>query len=328
MRKLNKYKTLRIFPRGVCLKKIPSRILNFRRPKWNFLQKKFPKKFKFSKKSSRYFGFHPKRKTITFFSKKSMILLWKRLIGSITLNDSLGLFLYSKSEFCSLLFKTINNKSNVIGKKNNFILCLSTYNKKNTKWKQKFDEKKSKYKKKIFILNPFLVIKSFKILERKKKYYKNSFETKTALLNTYENSISFNKLKKNVYNLKRYNILNYLIKPHFQLNILLSNLHFFSTPFQASQEIYNKKVLVNDKTINYNLCLKKGDIITFKRNSPFRYLKCFLQRYSFDNRLFSFIEVDYETETIIVIKNFFELGLEDFQLLIKDSIQLKNLTYL
>ena len=122
--------------------------------------------------------------------------------------------------------------------------------------------------------------------------------------------------------------MNYLIKPHFQLNILLSNLHFFSTPFQASQEIYNKKVLVNDKTINYNLCLKKGDIITFKRNSPFRYLKCFLQRYSFDNRLFSFIEVDYETETIIVIKNFFELGLEDFQLLIKDSIQLKNLTYL
>jgi hypothetical protein len=49
MRKLNKYKTLKIFPRGTNLTKVPSRILNFRRPKWNFLQKKFPKKFKFIK---------------------------------------------------------------------------------------------------------------------------------------------------------------------------------------------------------------------------------------------------------------------------------------
>jgi hypothetical protein len=329
MRKLNKYKTLRIFPRGVSLKKISSRILNFRRPKWNFLQKKFPKKFKFSKKFGRYFGFYSKRKTISFSSKKSMIFLWKRLIGSINLNDSISLFLYSKSEFCSSLFKTIKNKSNLIGnKKKNFILSLSTYNKKDTKLKQKVDEKKSKYNKKNFIINPFLVIKSFKILERKKRYYKNSFETKTALLNIYENSISFNKLNKNVCSLKRYNILNYLIKPHYQLNILLSNLHFFSTPFQANQEIYNKRVLVNDKIIKFNICLKKGDIITFIRKSPFRYFKCFLQRYSFDNRLFSFIEVDYETETIIVIKDFFELSVEDFHLLIKDSIQLKNLTYL
>lgn len=149
MRKLNKYKTLRIFPRGVSLKKISSRILNFRRPKWNFLQKKFPKKFKFSKKFGRYFGFYSKRKTISFSSKKSMIFLWKRLIGSINLNDSISLFLYSKSEFCSSLFKTIKNKSNLIGnKKKNFILSLSTYNKKDTKWKQKVDEKKSKYNKK------------------------------------------------------------------------------------------------------------------------------------------------------------------------------------
>ena len=137
---------------------------------------------------------------------------------------------------------------------------------------------------------------------------------KEFLLLTVFYGLELFKAHNNIASLKRYNILNYLIKPHYQLNILLSNLHFFSTPFQASQEIYNKRVLVNDKIIKFNICLKKGDIITFTRKSPFRYFKCFLQRYSFDNRLFSFIEVDYETETIIVIKDFFELSVEDFHL--------------
>jgi hypothetical protein len=354
MRKLNKYKTLRIFPRGVSLKKISSRVLNFRRPKWNFLQKKFPRRFKFSKKFSRYFGFSSKRKTVNFFNKKSILFLWKRLVGSVNLNDSISLFFYNKSDFCSLFFQkktkdtfkmvryayfmesiqfrkslpsfsTFNRsvvrlKSKVTRKKRKF-------NKSGVKLKSKFNRKKGQFKKKI-IINPFLVIKPFKFFERRKRYYKNSFETKTILLNIYENFISFNKLKRNVCSLKRHNILNYLIKPYYQINILLANLYFFSTPFQASQEVYNKKIFVNGKNIKFNISLKKGDVITFVRKSSFRYFKCFLQKYSFNNRLFSFVEVDYETETVIVIKDFFELSLGDFHLLIKDFIQLKNLTYL
>mgnify|MGYP006925707654 CR=1 FL=1 len=37
MRKINKYKIYKVS--GICLKKFPLRILKFRRPKWNNLQK-------------------------------------------------------------------------------------------------------------------------------------------------------------------------------------------------------------------------------------------------------------------------------------------------
>jgi hypothetical protein len=342
MRKLNKYKkTLRIFPRGVSLKKISSRILNFRRPKWNFLQEKFSKH---TQKLVRSRAYSPKPETIRFSSKKPIVFLWKRLVGSITFNDPISLFLYS-TPIRRIKNSDIQLKSceeiQIPNDDLNYCRPNRRFENYDVEWlwgeirisgkgdlKIKRPLRPGIKKDKKVIINPLLVIKSFALFERKIRYYKNIFETKTALSNIYGNSISFNKLEKNVRSLKKYNILNYLIKPHYQINILLSNLQFFSTPFQASQEISNKKVLVNDKIINFNINLKKGDVITFTRKSPFRYFKCFLQSYSFDSRLFSFIEADYETETIIVIKDFFDLSLEDFRLLIKDSIQLKNLTYL
>jgi ribosomal protein S4 len=328
MRKLSKYKTLKIFPRGVSLKKISSRVLNFRRPGWNFLQKKFPRRSKFSKKFGRYFGFFSKRQTVNFSSKKSILLLWRRLVGSVNLNDPVGLFFYNKSNFFSLFFKYISNSKpiSLSIRPGKFILSFGTFKKSVVKRKSKVNKKRSR--KKMVVVNPFLVTKPLKFLGRRKRYYKNSLETKTTLLNRYGNFISFYKLRRNDCRLKRHNILNYLIKPYYQINILLANLHFFSTPFQASQEIFNKNVLVNGKNIQFNISLKKGDVITFSRKSSFRYFKCFLQSYSFDNSLFSFVEVDYETETVIVIKNLSELSLEDFHLLIKDFFNLKNLTYL
>lgn len=181
------------------------------------------------------------------------------------------------------------------------------------------------------LINPFLIKNSYKSWERVKKYYKKGLQNKNLLYSIYDNSIKFKSFKKKNLKtvLKKNLILNYLIKPQYKIDILLWNLHFFSSIYHARQKISNKQVLVNNVSIKANTMLKKGDIITFKfwnkQNDLF--FNTFLKKYSLNEKFFPFLEVDYYTKTIIIVKNFDELSFEDFQILITDFVHLKSLSY-
>ena len=113
-------------------------------------------------------------------------------------------------------------------------------------------------------------------------------------------------------------------KPEFRVDFLLSRLGFFSTSFQAKQFIDSKKILVNGKIIGGNFFLKKGDVITLSHfinvniDQTFKY-------FSPTKKIFSFIEVDYYSNTIIITKNLSDLHLEDMHLLSVNHCDLKKI---
>jgi len=97
----------------------------------------------------------------------------------------------------------------------------------------------------------------------------------------------------------------FLIKPKFRLDILLYFLNFFSSISMAQQEIIKKKISVNNTVVFPNYFLKKGDVITFDRK--------FINSVQINvkKKVFSFLEIDYYTKTIVIIKSLDELTEND-----------------
>jgi ribosomal protein S4 len=186
------------------------------------------------------------------------------------------------------------------------------------------------------LINPFIIKSSFKSWEKVKRYYKKGLQNKNVLRSIYDSSIKFKTLEKKIFSksLKKKDIIShYLIEPQYKLDVLLWNLYFFSSIYEARQEISNKQVLVNGHSSKSNTLLKKGDVVTFKRTqesllekNDLFFKKC-VQKYSITEKFITFLEVDYSTKTIVIIKNFEELSQEDIYILITDFIPLKSLHY-
>jgi hypothetical protein len=51
------------------------------------------------------------------------------------------------------------------------------------------------------------------------------------------------------------------------------------------------------------------------------------KKYYLSEKFITFLEVDYYTKTIVILKNFDELSSKDKYILISDFVQLKNLHY-
>lgn len=188
-----------------------------------------------------------------------------------------------------------------------------------------------KFTKQKNLINLFLIKNTFKSWEKIKRYYKKGFQNKNILYCLYDKSIRFKVLKKKSLGktLKKDLILNYLVKPQYKIDILLWNLYFFSSVYEARQKINNKQILVNNKAVKSNFILNKGDVITFKSsiNSNDIFFIDYFKKYSLNEKFFSFVEIDYYTKTIVILKNFNELSFQDLQLFLIDFIHLKSLSY-
>ena len=86
--------------------------------------------------------------------------------------------------------------------------------------------------------------------------------------------------------------------------------------------------MVNEKYVKSNYYLKKGDIISIslKQNDKktYSFIKIF-KKNLFNNIFFSFLEVDYYSNNIVVIKDVVDLVDTDLQLLIEKNIDIKHL---
>jgi ribosomal protein S4 len=195
------------------------------------------------------------------------------------------------------------------------------------RFKQSFVGKK---KSKNSLINIFLIKKDLKRWAKVKSYYKIGVKYKNILHNIFDHSIRFNFFKKKSRNLslKKDLILNYLVYPNFRMDILLWNLNFFSSSFQARQVINNHDILLNGKKVKSNTFVTKGDIITFKSTSTENYTyNQIVERFSKTNKFLTFVEIDYYTKTIVILKDYKELSLEDLYLLITEYLDLKNFSY-
>lgn len=181
-----------------------------------------------------------------------------------------------------------------------------------TKWKkiQQLISKKIK-KKNLFSCRHLLFTKKWIFYNSKysfgvylKKYFDCIFDKAFSLLFFKKLKFLNKKLKKNI----EYSI--YLIRPEFRIDIFFWRLNFFSSCYEARVFINNKKILINNKSVHSNYFLKKGDIISLKFFTCNNKLKL----KSFNNfKIFSFVEIDYYTNTVVILKDYITLTEKDLR---------------
>lgn len=212
---------------------------------------------------------------------------------------------------------------------------------KSTKWKRvqkllsfkikKRSAKSRKYKVKRFF-NNFLIKVSDRNWYRVEKYYENGRRIKTAVSSLFDKVLPTSFYRR-TFNLRYKSCLisetysNILIKPEFRLDILLWRLSFFRSCYQASQAISEKKIQVNGKRVKGNYYVVKGDIITFNLSRPLKVLsvKNVKSNFLFSKKFSTFVEVDYYSNCVVVLKSFDDLSLEDFYILVKEHYSLKKI---
>lgn len=204
---------------------------------------------------------------------------------------------------------------------------LRIFNFKRSKWKKL--KKKKIFKRKFldFQILPNKRYKYQKLLWKKKKlFYKNFLRYKHTYKNRYDWSISEKKIHK-IFSNRTSAIKANIFNIDYRIDIILWKLRLCKTTFAARQLIQNSYLLLNGTIlINTKKILKEGDIIEFK-NLVKILPKTFLKK----EIKFSFIEIDYYSQTFIIIKDSKKIGPKDFSCSIQDhysEYQINNLLYI
>lgn len=160
-----------------------------------------------------------------------------------------------------------------------------------------------------------------------KRFFRIKQQTRKYIASLYENTINFRK--KNNYKDRQTSVSSYIIKPYFRIDILLWYLKFFPSSVEARIFINARNVLVNDRVVFSNYELKKGDVITLnyfnitpevaERNEFY----CIKRKFKRSSSFFPFLEVDYYTNKIIILKEWNELSVSELALTVKTSKKLK-----
>ena len=200
----------------------------------------------------------------------------------------------------------------------------------NTKWKRVQKQLSSSlFLDKKFVDN-FSTKVSYKTWEKLDNYYREGNRLKNNIVNFFDKSISASSLKKILKNSSlssttRGMYLHTLLKPEFRVDILLWRLNFFASSYEARQALNERKILVNQKAVSGNFFLSKGDVVSFtnKCNVDFLTIKEHKNNFLSTDTILSFVEVDYYSNTVVVIKDLTDLTADDFYLIVKESFNLK-----
>jgi len=185
-------------------------------------------------------------------------------------------------------------------------------------------------KKSISFSNSLLIKNSYKYWDKVNNYYKDGIQLKKFVLSSFDNSLNIAFFKKEILNKKntfsKDILVNCLIKPKFRIDILLWNLNFFSSVFQARQAINEGEILINSKKVLGNTFLQKGDVIQFftKKLEKKNNLTNTLTKNLLNDNIYPFVEIDFYTKTIIVLKNIEELTLDDLNILSPEYFDIKK----
>lgn len=197
----------------------------------------------------------------------------------------------------------------------------------NSVLKQKY-KRRPKYIKKRKRSFRFLKVSSPTFLKKKifrmKKYLKESIRSKNKFLQVFDNSFKPSILKKDLSKEKKVNnkeILKLLlIKQIYFINVLLWKLHFFSSSNEASSYVDNNHIKVNGKKVRSNYFLKLGDVLEFEDLALKLRLKQNLHKYIKLRKVYPFVEIDYYTCTVIIVKNYDDFIVDDLSLFFPKKI--------
>ena len=221
----------------------------------------------------------------------------------------------------------IFKKSNTSLKK--FPLRILNFNR--PKWKliqQKLNSKQNFRVK--FIRHLQVLRKSLYFYERISRSFKSRLFLKNNFNKDFDNSITNAFFKKHLtisdQKSRKMAFLVNLILPHFRIDVLLCNLNLFLTVYQARQSLNNNEIKVNGKFVFGNYFLKKFDIISFTKNIPSTLIsrEKIVSKYSSNNYFFSFVEIDFYTKTIVILKDFNSLVDSEVSFLVSDRVDIKK----
>jgi ribosomal protein S4 len=194
-----------------------------------------------------------------------------------------------------------------------------------TKWTNLKRNLKKKLTRRFFF-NYSLNSSKIKKWSRKRFLFKNrllirrQFNQKLDTVFDKKFSIKNAKFKKKPLFLDSF-LTNSILKFEFVICILLFRLNFYSSIHEAKNKIMQAEVLVNNKPVLYTHFLKVGDVITF--NSSFDFLKILKTNIKISTYL-PFIEIDYYTNTVIIIKNLKNLTVSDVSLITPNHTNLSK----
>ena len=175
-------------------------------------------------------------------------------------------------------------------------------------------------------INPLVRKASDKYWDKSTDYFKVGIQLKRYLINSFDASTKTSFFKKSVGRKKTVKslLLSFLVKPVYKIDILLSRLYLFYSLYQTRQFIKYGIVRVNNKKVDINYILKKGDIISFHFKPYHKHLKFKEISTKFLNNsvIYSFIEVDLYANNLIILKDINELTQRDLNLIINDYFDL------
>ena len=178
-------------------------------------------------------------------------------------------------------------------------------------------------------INPLVRKASDRYWDKSTDYFRAGIQLKRYLINSYDASTKISFFKKNVERKKTVKslLLSFLVKPVYKIDILLSRFYLFYSLYQTRQFIKYGIIRVNNKKVDINYILKKGDIISFHFKKIYKHLRFKEISTKFLNKtvIYSFIEVDLYTNNLVILKGINELTQKDLNLLITDYFDLYKL---
>lgn len=138
-------------------------------------------------------------------------------------------------------------------------------------------------------------------------YYKNLINHKNRVVRYFNTNFSLYFFKKLLFNNMHYenSVKLAFVALEYRLEILLVRLKFFLSKADVKINILNNNILVNFKPFYPKSLLQSGDIITFKNHINFLTIyKKYLRHYFHC----PFIEIDYYSNSIIIIYSLKELN--------------------
>lgn len=195
---------------------------------------------------------------------------------------------------------------------------------KRPKWK-KFQ--KQFQRRKSYFYDIFLQKLTYKQWNKSKSIYKKGLEFSRLLNIASDTKFPIKSYKKQKLYFFKDLILNFLLKKIFRVDLLLWKLQIFNSSYESRQFINNNHILVNNKPTYDSYVLKKGDVIKLKTSNlvDFSFLYKIKPKVNF---LYSYLEIDYYTNCIVVIKDLENFSKEDCFLIFQNqSLNLKNFLY-
>lgn len=159
--------------------------------------------------------------------------------------------------------------------------------------------------------------------DRVSRTYKSRLEFYASLSARFDQSVRVRRLKSYKIVSRFDHYVKHLAEGFFRATALLWAASFFKSTFEVKQHIDSLGIVLNGKSLKTNEFLESGDVISVVDNTFS--LSSNLAKYSDNNQVLSFVEVDYYSQSAVVLKDVNNISEEDLNLLLMDSLGLSIL---